>query len=105
MNVLRYGAFAAVMAIAGLNHAQSAKTTVGANDSQRLIGAWHLARIDVPEPDGKPTSIAQPKGQLIYTRDGHMSVQLMYPSPKPRCPISTCRTDTRHLSEATTSTK
>ncbi len=24
-------------------------------------------------------SIAQPKGMLIYTRDGHMSVQLMYP--------------------------
>ena len=23
----------------------------------------------------------QPKGELIYTRDGHMSVQLMYPKP------------------------
>ena len=25
------------------------------------------------------TDIPQPKGMLIYTRDGHMSVQLMYP--------------------------
>ena len=25
--------------------------------------------------------MAQPQGMLIYTRDGHMSVQLMYPKP------------------------
>lgn len=39
-----------------------------------LIGAWHLVRIEVPGSDGP-----QPKGMLIYTRDGHMSVQLMFP--------------------------
>jgi Lipocalin-like domain len=47
---------------------------------ERLIGAWHLIRIDAPGPHGKPASGAQPKGMLVYTRDGHMSVQLMYPS-------------------------
>ena len=41
---------------------------------ERLIGAWHLVRIDVPGE-----AVPQPKGMLIYTRDGHMSVQLMYP--------------------------
>jgi hypothetical protein len=41
-----------------------------------LIGAWHLATIK--GPDGKPIS-AGPIGMLIYTADGHMSVQLMYP--------------------------
>ena len=46
---------------------------------ERLIGAWHLVRIDVPGPDGKSEPGSQPKGMLIYTRDGHMSVQLMYP--------------------------
>ena len=46
---------------------------------ERLIGAWHLVRIDVPGPDGKSEPGPQPKGMLIYTRDGHMSVQLMYP--------------------------
>ncbi len=44
----------------------------------KLIGAWHLVRIDAPGPDGKPASGQQPRGMLVYTRDGHMSVQLMY---------------------------
>ena len=44
-----------------------------------LIGAWHLVRIDAPGPDGKLASSPQPEGMLIYTRDGQMSVQLMYP--------------------------
>jgi hypothetical protein len=44
-----------------------------------LIGAWHLVRIDAPAPNGKVASTPQPEGMLIYTRDGHMSVQLMYP--------------------------
>ena len=82
MKALRYGTLAAVVAIAGLTLAQSAKKQVG--DHERLIGAWRLAHIDapgidIPGPDGKPASTPQPKGMLIYTRDGHMSVQLMYP--------------------------
>jgi len=43
------------------------------------FGAWHLVHIDAPGPDGKSIPIPQHKGMLIYTRDGHMSVQLMYP--------------------------
>jgi hypothetical protein len=35
--------------------------------------------IESPGPDGKPADIPQPTGMLIYTRDGHISVQLMYP--------------------------
>jgi len=46
---------------------------------ERLVGAWRLVHIDVPGADGKPMNIPQPTGMLIYTRDGHMSVQLMYP--------------------------
>jgi len=30
-------------------------------------------------PDGKPVTTGKPIGMLIYTADGHMSVQLMYP--------------------------
>jgi hypothetical protein len=70
-------AFAIVMAIASLIQAQSAMKPP--RDHERLIGAWRLAHIDAPEPGGKPASIPQPQGMLIYTRDGHMSVQLMYP--------------------------
>ena len=38
-------------------------------------------RIEVPGSDGKLLDIPQPKGMLIYTPDGHMSVPLMYPPP------------------------
>src|SRR5271157_4580968 len=77
MKTLRYGAFAVVVAVAGLAQPQSAIGQSG--DRDRLIGAWHLAHIDSSGQDGKPIDIPQPQGMLIYTRDGHMSVQLMYP--------------------------
>jgi Lipocalin-like domain len=81
MKTLVVNGLAMVMAIAGISQAQSAKKQAEEPDSARekLIGAWHLVRIDAPRPDGKPVDIPQPKGMLIYTRDGHMSVQLMYP--------------------------
>ncbi|MGA7929543.1 MAG: lipocalin-like domain-containing protein [Candidatus Sulfotelmatobacter sp.] len=81
MKALHYGAWVVVLAIAGLVHVQSAKTQEAghASDRERLIGAWHLVHIDSPGQDGKPTDIPQPQGMLIYTRDGHISVQLMYP--------------------------
>jgi hypothetical protein len=57
----------------------SAPTSGSRNAKEKLIGAWRLVRIDVSGPEGKPEMSSQPKGMLIYTRDGHMSVQLMYP--------------------------
>jgi hypothetical protein len=67
------------MAFSIFAHAQSAKkTSSGGRGKEKLIGAWHLVHIDAPGPDGKSVHIPQPKGMLIYTRDGHMSVQLMY---------------------------
>ena len=81
MKALYCGALATVVVLAGSTHAQSAKKQGSGYDSARekLIGAWHLLHIDSPGPDGKLSPIPQPKGMLIYTRDGHMSVQLMYP--------------------------
>jgi len=81
MKSLYCGALAAVVAIVGLTQAQSANKKVVGHDSARekLIGAWRLVHIEAPGPDGKEIPIPQPKGMLIYTRDGHMSVQLMYP--------------------------
>lgn len=80
MKALYCGALV-VVAIAGFTQYQSVQKQVKGNDSgrERLIGAWHLAHIEAPGPDGKPVDIPQPTGMLIYTRDGHMSVQLMYP--------------------------
>src|SRR2546426_9674794 len=81
MKALRYGAWVVVLAIAGLVHVQSAKTQEAghASDRERLIGAWHLEHIDSPEPEGKPSYFNDTATIEIYTRDGHMSVQLMYP--------------------------
>lgn len=80
MKGLYHCALVAALAFAVLAQGQSVKKV---NDSktakEKLIGAWHLVHIDVPGPDGKPMPIPQPTGMLIYTRDGHMSVQLMYP--------------------------
>jgi hypothetical protein len=81
MKILRYGAWVAVLAIAGLVPVQSVRSqaTSHGSDRERLIGAWHLQHIDLPGADGKPSDSPQPIGMLIYTRDGHLSVQLMYP--------------------------
>jgi hypothetical protein len=48
-------------------------------DHDKLIGAWHLASLQAPGPGGQLQAVAGLAGTLIYTRDGHMSVQLMYP--------------------------
>jgi Lipocalin-like domain len=77
MKILALSSLALFAAFTTLAQAQSAKGPP--SDRERLIGAWHLARIDSPGPDGKSANAVQPLGMLIYTRDGHMSVQLMYP--------------------------
>ena len=59
--------------------AASGQITKNDNARKKLIGAWHLVHIDSPDPDGKLASGPQPEGMLIYTQDGHVSVQLMYP--------------------------
>jgi hypothetical protein len=79
MKALRYGALTIIVAFCVLSHAQSAHKEDSGSARGKLIGAWHLAHIEAPGPDGKPMDIPQPKGMLIYTLDGHMSVQLMYP--------------------------
>jgi hypothetical protein len=76
MQSLRYGALSVIGAISILTLAQSASGQAG--DHERLIGAWRLAHIDSTGMEEKQTG-TQPQGILIYTRDGHVSVQLMYP--------------------------
>ena len=79
MQVIRFGILALLMAVCAVSQTQSAekKSQPPNSDRERLIGAWHLASIS--GPDGKPVTTGVPVGMLIYTRDGHMSVQLMYP--------------------------
>jgi hypothetical protein len=47
----------------------------------RFIGAWRLAWLEEEGTDGK-VHRADCTGLLVYTRDGHMSVQVMYQNPQ-----------------------
>ena len=69
MKTARWGILALILAAWGVS-----QTTA---DKERFIGAWRLKAMT--GPDGKPQTTGLPAGMLIYTRDGHMSVQLMYP--------------------------
>jgi hypothetical protein len=48
----------------------------------QFIGAWRLVWLEEEGADGKPHR-AECEGLLVYTRDGHMSVQVMYRNTKP----------------------
>ena len=74
MKSFRFGILAAVVALCAVSQTRAAEKT----DKGRFIGAWRLAAIG--GPDGKPVTTGLPIGMLIYTRDGHISVQLMYPA-------------------------
>lgn len=76
---LRTAAGIVLVAAMTLGLSTSAQTARAGSAREKLIGAWHLVRIDTPGADGNAVAGPQPKGMLIYTRDGHVSVQLMYP--------------------------
>ena len=78
MKALRYSTLAVLVALARLSHAQSKDAGAG-SAKEKLIGAWHLVAMGETGADGKGNQATEIKGTLIYTRDGHMSVQLMYP--------------------------
>ena len=75
---LVFWVLAFVVSLNGPAQAQPAqkKEPAHVSDKERLIGAWHLVSIGEARAGGN----ADTKGTLIYTRDGHMSVQLMYPA-------------------------
>ena len=47
----------------------------------RFVGAWRLAWLEEPDADGTVHK-ADCTGLLVYTRDGHTSVQVMYRNPQ-----------------------
>ena len=49
------------------------------------VGAWRLVSLEAPGPDGK-IQRADSTGLLVFTRDGHMSVQVMERNPPPQAP-------------------
>jgi len=82
MKTLSFWMLAGALALGGFSPALSAeKKPVPAVDSakEKLIGAWHLVSMEDPGADGKLQHVTNRQGMLIYTRDGHVSVQLMLP--------------------------
>jgi len=78
MKAISGAILALVLIVAGVSQTNSAeKKGASVSDTERLIGAWRLTSMS--GPDGRPMTSGVPTGMLVYTSDGHMSVQLMYP--------------------------
>ena len=73
--------FIGMTSISGLTRSGSRDRGVNENIRDRFIEAWRLAWLEEPGLDGK-VHRADCTGLLVYTRDGHMSVQVMYRKPQ-----------------------
>jgi hypothetical protein len=58
-----------------LGHRQEA-----GSDRDRFIGAWRLAWMEAPGPDGAIARITDRRVTLMYSRDGRTSVQIQFPA-------------------------
>lgn len=70
-----------LIAIAGAAHASAQSHPPANRANQPFVGAWHLAWLEQPGPDGKPHRITC-CGSFIFTADGHISVQVMDHDPQ-----------------------
>jgi len=68
------------MALTGALHSQSADKASDTPAKDKLVGAWRLVWVDEQQPDGTTKRITDRRGTIVYTRDGHMSVQIMLPN-------------------------
>lgn len=65
--------------------AAAATTTVVAQSGDqgstrdKLVGSWRLAWVEEQKADGTMKRHTERRGTIVYTRDGHMSVQIMLP--------------------------
>jgi hypothetical protein len=62
-----------------VSSSQDRDTTEAIRD--RFIGAWRLVSLDEPGADGA-VHRADCTGMLVFTREGRMSVQVMYRNPQ-----------------------
>ena len=73
--------FIGMTTISGLTRSGSQDRGVNEGLRDRFIGAWRLVGLEEPDAGGK-VHRADCTGLLVYTRDGHMSVQVMYGNPQ-----------------------
>ena len=70
------------------SHSQNGRDR-GGNDSirDRFVGAWRLVSLEQEGADGK-IHRGDSTGLLVFTRDGHMSVQVMERNPQAQAPAA-----------------
>ena len=69
----------AACAALGFTAARAADASGAHPDRDRLIGAWHMVAMEEEGPNGAVTRHTERTGMLVYSADGHVSVQVMYP--------------------------
>ena len=74
--------FIGTVAVCGLTLPGSLLRPQQESIQDKFVGAWRLAWLEEPGADGKVHRI-DCCGLLVYTRDGHMSVQVMERDPQP----------------------
>lgn len=83
MNVKSRVAICVVPLLAGMTAGQ--QHAAGGDVRDRFAGAWRLAWLEQPGADGKPHRI-DCSGLLVYTRNGHLSVQVIERNPPAQSP-------------------
>ena len=84
---------AVVGALSGLALAQSApkQSRDGASEREKFIGAWRLAWMEEPGPDGRITRIAGPEGHPdVHARWPHVGADSVPRVAGVRSPMTTC---------------
>jgi hypothetical protein len=76
-NLLSLGVVCLLLGTAIMSPSGSQERADNQRIEDRFIGAWRLASLEEEGADGKVQK-ADCTGLLVYTRDGHMSVQVMY---------------------------
>jgi hypothetical protein len=71
------------MTLVTLSRSQDGSGTEGIQD--RFVGAWRLASLEGEGADGKIHG-SDSTGLLVFTRDAHMSVQVMERNPQAQTP-------------------
>ena len=66
--------------MAAMAHSGGEDRSANEGIRKQFVGAWRLARLERPAADGKIRN-AETTGLLVFTRDGHISVQVMERNP------------------------
>ena len=70
----------AMTTVSGIRETSNQDRPANESVRDRLVGAWRLAWLEEQGADGRPHRVDY-TGVLVYTRDGHMSVQIMARNP------------------------